>query len=147
MHILQAPHEDLRTVCAPVTEFGHEVRELARRMLVACRAHEGAGLAANQLGECVRVIVVDYQGELAMVNPVIKRRSRTQQRVDDGCLSVERGTLRGITARASEVFVEWQDFAGAAKRGVFKGLRAAIVQHEVDHLDGKLFTDLISRAA
>lgn len=146
--ILQDPHPALRTVCAPVTDFGGALDLLCARMVNAAQSLNGptlrcSGLAANQIGECVRVILVEDGGRTFMVNPVIVRRSPSVQRVSDGCFSVERGTKRRTTTRAAEIVVEYQDRGGFNKRTRAKGMRAAIIQHEVDHLDGKLFTDLV----
>jgi peptide deformylase len=146
--VLQAPAGALRTVCVPVDAFDENLRRLAESMEAAMLDGGGVGLAANQIGANVRLIVIRHQGwRVTMANPVIRQYSKTQQRVDDGCLSVDGGGRRGTTLRALEVFVEWQDLDGAPKRARFKGLRAAILQHEIDHLDGILFIDRLPGGA
>lgn len=137
--ILQAPDPRLRQVSSPVTEFGPPVTALVARMEAAMA--RGVGLAAIQLGVPLRVVVVGFQGKVALCNPVIRSRSKAQMRVDEGCLSVEGGARTHWGVRSAEVYAEWQDVDGVPRRGRFKGLRAFILQHEVDHLDGILFTD------
>lgn len=146
--ILQAGAPELRAVCEPVTDFGADLQAVCEAMHNAATAISTptlrvAGLAANQVGFLKRVIMVEDGGRRFMVNPVIVQQSETQQRVSDGCFSVARGTKRATTLRAAEILVTWQDRSGKERRTRAKGMRAAIIQHEVDHLDGKLFTDLL----
>lgn len=137
----------LRAISAPVTEFGEPVLELAARMRRVLRSHDGIGLAAIQIGEPLRVILVGANGDVTMVNPTIISRSPSQQRVDEGCLSVSYGKVTEWCLRASEVCVEYQTVEGRTKRRRFKGVLAAVVQHECDHLDGVLFTDRLPEVA
>jgi peptide deformylase len=145
--ILQDGAPELRTVCAPVTEFGKALAPLLRRLVDAADSARtptlrAAGLAANQIGECVRVILIEDGGRTIMVNPAIVQRWG-EQRVSDGGLSVDEGRRRATTVRAAEILVTYQDAQGNARRQRCKGFRAAVIQHEVDHLDGILFTDLV----
>lgn len=137
--ILQDPHPTLRARALEVVDFPVRA-ELVDTMVQACTESGGAGLAANQIGVLERVILIEHSCRQFMVNPVIKSR-RGEQRVDDGCLSVAAGARRGVTLRASEVYVEFQDLNGEPRKALARGLRAAIVQHEVDHLDGILWID------
>lgn len=146
--ILQDGAEELRATCSPVTDFGKPLQDLCAKMLAAAEGARtptlrAAGLAANQVGVLLRVILVEDGGRTFMVNPRIVQALGTQ-RVNDGCLSVENGTRRAYTTRAQEILVEYQDRQGAPRRQRCKGFRAAVIQHEVDHLDGKLFTDLLT---
>jgi peptide deformylase len=136
----------LRTVCSPVTEFGEPVRNLVREMFESMRGHQvkGVGLAANQIGDFRRVIVIDMSGrgadELVMVNPVIVRADGTQQ-VNDGCLSIDKGRRFGRTTRAARIRVTYQDQDGNAMKRKAAGDLAHCIQHEIDHLDGILWID------
>lgn len=148
--ILQDPHPALRTVCAEVLDFGAPLKAVCAKLLEAAAGCTGsrirvAGLAANQIGECVRVILVEDGGRTFMANPVIVRATGTQQ-VSDGCMSVNNGLTRRTTTRALNVIVRYQDRDGAHHRRHAAGMRAAVIQHEIDHLDGKLFTDMLEVA-
>lgn len=150
--VLQEGAPELRAMCEPVTDFGGELQMICERLHQAAAAIGGptlkaCGLAANQLGILRRVVLIDEGGRQFMVNPEIIWRSTAEQRVSDGCFSVERGTKRGYTARAAEILVKFQDRTGKDRRLRAKGFRAAVIQHEIDHLDGKLFTDLLPAGA
>lgn len=115
--------------------------------------HGGVGIAAPQIGVNKRIIALTllktYDDEsaptIAMFNPRITSMSDACETDNEGCLSVPGET--GDVARASEIRVEYQDRTGTDKSMIFKGLTARIVQHEVDHLDGILFTDRLLEKA
>lgn len=141
--ILQDPHPALRTVCATVTHFDSSLAFLVGQMKLAIDAFDGtlAGLAANQIGETKRVIVVVQGGQkIAMVNPVLKVAEGVQT-VTDGCASVQHGKYFRARTRPAFVQVVYQDELGHWEARRAKGLHAAAIAHEIDHLDGKLFTD------
>lgn len=150
--VYQHPHPALRTVCQPVTEFGAPVRALVAKMDAAMRSGRkvGVGIAANQIGDFRRVILLDPSGRgherIVMCNPRIVRSAGTQ-RVNDGCLSVDEGTRFAATTRAARIRVEYQDEDGNPRKQKAQSYFAAIIQHEIDHLDGVLFIDLIGKAA
>jgi peptide deformylase len=153
--ILQNPDPRLRDVCTPI-DFDSEQHMAALPFLVAdmratLRASgNGVGLAANQIGVRARVVIVDRSNrgvdEYVMVNPEIIERSKDMQRVPDGCLSVKRGTFHLATKRAKRIRVRWRNVDGVPVLMKFSGLMAAIIQHEVDHLNGRLFTDPMEAA-
>jgi peptide deformylase len=134
----------LRKRTAPVSVFDPVLRDLADRMARAMHEARGVGLAAPQIGEGVRMIVVDLsagdrENELmAFVNPRITRRvgSFTD---DEGCLSFP--GLRLPVARAFEVTVEGADLSGNPVCREARGMLARVLQHEIDHLDGILLVD------
>lgn len=147
--ILQHPNKLLRVRCEPVTDFGESLNEICMRMELALSASRtGIGLAANQIGILRRVILVSIVNgaRLFMINPVILQRAG-EQRISDGCLSVSHGTRRITRTRPARVYVEYQDEQGVGHGRNFQGLAAAVIDHEVDHLDGVLFLDMTSRAA
>jgi peptide deformylase len=149
--IIQAPDERLRRVCEtlPTNWYGgvnlpDEVCDLRDTFAATQNC---LGLAAPQIGHAVRAIIFDVsfsRGDtVIMLNPIIVKASKDVQRVDDGCMSVQFGWRRGVTHRPKRVEVEYWDEECARRRRKFHGLHAAVVHHEIDHLDGKLFTDLL----
>ena len=146
--ILQYPHPVLADKAKPVPEITDEVRELARDMAETMYVNDGLGLAAPQIGECCRLVVMDLTGPKertglqVLVNPVIiEREGRVV--AEEGCLSVD--GYRTEVARAEKVKVKALDLAGNEIVIEADGLTAVCIQHEVDHLDGLLFIDRISR--
>lgn len=144
--VRQAPDPMLREPASAVRVMrDQELSEaiaLGGLMLQTMREWGGVGLAANQVGRLVRVIVVDLGGEpYVMVNPRITKLSPELQLSREGCLSIEAGRRQGQVYRAKRIVVEWVDEAGESRKQKFAGLIAAVIQHEVDHLDGVLWTD------
>lgn len=141
--ILQHPHPTLRKVCLPVEHFDTALLYMVGQMKLAITESpvEALGLAANQIGELKRVIVV-VQGDqhVVMVNPCITM-SAGLQTVRDGCLSVQGGRYFRARTRPRFIAVEYQDLQGHKHRRKAQGLHAAAIAHEIDHLDGKIFTD------
>lgn len=136
----------LREKAAPVAALTDEVRRLIADMFDTMYAEDGVGLAAPQVGESHRVIVVDPREPdvppLALINPVIVEASGETERGEEGCLSIP--GLREVVERAVSVRVEALDRDGAPITIEADGLLARILQHEVDHLDGILFFDRVS---
>lgn len=142
--ILQAPHPLLRTKCTEVTDFpmaaviADKLRMAATSPLHVAKA---IGLAANQIGITKRVIIVLQGGQwLTLVNPRIVR-SEGEQTLRDGCMSVGYGAVFKVRTRPAFIQVEYQDENGVPQRRKAKGINAACIAHEIDHLDGILFTD------
>ncbi len=147
--ILQHPHPKLREKCEPVVSFDTFLAYVVQQMNQAIdgSAVKCLGLAANQIGETKRVIIVVQGGQrIAMVNPVITQKSG-EQVVRDGCLSVEHGRVFRMRTRPAFVLVEYFDIYGQPQRRRAKGLHAAAIAHEIDHLDGVLFIDELSAVA
>lgn len=141
--ILQDPHPLLRTVCTGVDNFDAWLLYLIGQMKLAMEhpTVKCIGLAANQIGETKRVIVVEQGGQkIALVNPVITFSTGIQT-VKDGCMSVKGGTYFRTRTRPRLIGVEYQDETGTGRRRRAEGQNAAAICHEVEHLDGKLFTD------
>src|SRR5690606_28493509 len=116
--------------------------KLTKDMLETMYATDGVGLAAPQIGENLRVIVVDPgDGPLALINPEIIQAQGSEVDVE-GCLSLP-GVL-GYVERFSDLIVEYLDERGKPQRIEASGLLARILQHEIDHLDGLLFIDKAS---
>jgi peptide deformylase len=140
LHLLGSPALRQRGAEVPVVD--DEIRRFIADLFETMDAAEGVGLAANQVGVALRVAVVDAEGErFAMVNPVIiEEEGRVT--AEEGCLSIP--DYFGDVTRAERVVLEALDAAGAPYRMEATGLRARAIQHEVDHLDGVLFTDRLT---
>lgn len=147
--ILHIPTPCLREVATPVADINDEIKTLIKDMFDTMYDAPGVGLAAPQIGVMHRVIVMDPAGEedepapLAMINPEITWLSEELRVHQEGCLSipeyyedVERPDLCKVT---------YLDEEGERHERTCSGLLSTIVQHEVDHLDGKLFIDYLSR--
>ena len=128
----------------PVKDFDDSLKQLAEDMMRVMREHEGAGLAANQIGRLKRIFVAAYEDEeYAIVNPVIEARSETKEKEVEGCLSIP-----GIgveVERPLAITLTGQDPSGARLRIEAEGRLARIFQHEIDHLDGVLILDRTDR--
>lgn len=146
--VLQYPDPRLKRVSEPVTEITPELRTLVDDMVETMYARDGIGLAAPQIGKTLRLVVIDLSGPdareelLVLVNPKITT-SGMEMETEEGCLSVP--DFRAVVARPGQVHVEAQDLDGNNISFDAEGLAAVCVQHECDHLDGKLFIDHISR--
>jgi peptide deformylase len=143
--ILEFPDPRLRTRAAPVGAVDGSLRELIDDMLETMYAAKGIGLAATQVNVHKRVLVTDVSegrnAPRAFVNPEILSREGTETS-QEGCLSVP-GYYDDVE-RAARVRVRAQDRDGKSFEEDLDGLLAICVQHEIDHLDGKLFVDYLS---
>ena len=146
--ILLVPDPRLRAKAKPVGAGDAErVRDLAPRMLAAMYAAPGIGLAAPQVGELLRLVVIDLQKDeqqdpVVLVNPEIVAASEELATREEGCLSLP-GQYAEVT-RPAVVKVRYHDLTGAKREIEGEGLMAACLQHEIDHLDGVLFVDYLS---
>lgn len=145
LKILEFPDKRLRTVAKSVERFDDALGALADDMLETMYEASGIGLAATQVDRHIRILVLDVsetrEDPKVYVNPVITEREG-QQICEEGCLSVP-----GIYAevqRADTIRIEARDRQGNVFREDAEGLHAVCLQHEMDHLDGKLFVDYLS---
>ena len=140
----------LRTVCEPVDKITPELISTMDEMVQMMRAQNGVGLAAPQVGILSRFLVMmdpDSETIYRMINPRIVSYDSDVCTMEEGCLSVLGNDGLPIYANVSRpagVVVEWTDVTGDQKMAQMTGLPARIVQHETDHLDGKLFVDHLS---
>ncbi len=147
--ILTEPDPILRKKCQPLEDVDDELRKLMRDMLETMYKAPGIGLAAIQIGILKRVIVIDLSKDnekknpLFLVNPEIIHRSKETSTYEEGCLSLP-GQFAEIE-RPSECRVKYLDFKGNQKELKAKGLLSTCVQHEIDHLNGILFIDYLSK--
>jgi peptide deformylase len=145
LDILHFPDTRLRNIAKPVERVDDEVRQLVDDMFETMYDAPGIGLAAVQVNRPLRVIVVDTSEDrsqpLALINPEILERDGVEE-MDEGCLSVP-GFYETVR-RAERIRVKALDRDGQAFEMAADGLLAVCIQHEIDHLDGKLFVDYLS---
>ncbi|WOI55770.1 peptide deformylase [Palleronia sp. LCG004] len=146
--ILIHPDPRLKKPAAPVGEITDEIRTLASDMLETMYDAPGIGLAAPQVGAMVRLLVMDCVKEegaeprpMTLVDPEIIWRSEELSTYEEGCLSIPE--QYADVERPSTVEVRWTTLDGTQATERFEGLWATCVQHEIDHLDGKLFIDYL----
>jgi peptide deformylase len=146
--ILIHPDPRLKKPCAPVAAVTDEVRALGADMLSTMYAAPGIGLAAPQVGVLSRVIVMDCVKDpelparpMVLLNPEVIWASDEMNTYDEGCLSIP--DQYAEVDRPAVVTVRWMDLDGATQEETFDGLWATCVQHEIDHLNGKLFIDYL----
>jgi len=145
LKIVEFPDPRLRTLAQPVTVFDRELQQLVADMFETMYAAPGIGLAATQVDVHRQLLVLDVSDDKnqphVLVNPRIVEREGTQT-CQEGCLSVP-GIFADVE-RAERIRVEAQDAAGTAFVIDADGLLAVCIQHEMDHLTGKLFVDYLS---
>ena len=147
--ILTEPDPILRQISKPVEKVGIEEQKLMDDMLETMYAANGIGLAAIQIGIPKQIIVMDLSRKEEkkepryFVNPIINNKSEELATYEEGCLSVP-GQFAEIE-RPSECEVEYLDYNGKKQLIHASGLLATCIQHEVDHCDGKLFIDYLSK--
>lgn len=134
----------LKSRSTPVKEFDESLERLADDMLSTMRAHDGVGLAANQVGRLKRILVaVVEEEEYVLVNPVVESRTEESETSPEGCLSIP--GVHVEVERAKGITVSGKSATGELVRIEVEGLLARILQHEIDHLDGVLILDRTDR--
>jgi peptide deformylase len=141
-YVVQTGEPVLREKCAEVKNFNYEISALLDDMKETVRAEHGAGLAAPQIGLAIRAVVIDVdEGYYEMLNPVIIS-VKGEQTGAEGCLSVK--GKQGTVTRPYKVKAEYRDRYGKKHKLTAEGFFARAVCHELDHLDGILYTDRAS---
>lgn len=141
MQIKLYPSAVLRKKSRKAAAVGASVQKLLADMVATMHATEGIGLAAPQIGVSKRVAVVDgEEGLLKMVNPRILSKKGLSE-LEEACLSVPEKEVN--VKRAEEILVSYLDENGKRCKKTFRGLTARIIQHEIDHLKGKLIIDYL----
>jgi peptide deformylase len=147
LKILTFPDPRLRKVAAPVTIFDKSLEKLTSDMLETMYAEDGIGLAASQVDIHERIIVMDISEERnepkIFINPEFKiLNNKSLLSFTEGCLSVP-GVTEDIT-RPDNIYLAWQDIKGISHEAAPSGLLTVCIQHEIDHLEGKLMVDYLS---
>lgn len=147
LDILKYPDPRLALISEPVAEITDEIRELAKNMIATMYEAEGIGLAAPQIGRNIRMLVMDpFQKKdkpRVFINPELELLGGIINSEKEGCLSVPLN-FRADVPRYACVRVRARDEGGNSIDEMLDGLPAIVIQHETDHLDGKLFIDRIS---
>jgi peptide deformylase len=147
LQIIQYPHPTLRHVSKPLKRVDAELRRMVREMFELMYASNGVGLAANQVDLPYRLFLVNLKGnpregeEHVFINPVISRAKGLAE-AEEGCLSLP--GLYADVKRPAEVSIQAYNLDGQEVRHELSGLFARVVQHELDHLNGKLLIDRLS---
>ena len=147
--ILTEPNKLLRQVSKPVDKVGDEERKLMDDMLETMYDAPGIGLAAIQIGVPKRIIVMDISRDQEkkepryFINPIIKNKNKEKAKYEEGCLSVPDQFAE--IERPNTCEVEYLDYDGKKQLLKADGLLATCIQHEMDHLEGILFIDYLSR--
>ena len=146
--ILTEPNKILRQVSKPVLKVDKKIQYLMDDMLETMYHASGIGLAAIQIGVPKRIIVMDLvrEGEkkpMYFVNPMIREKNSIKSIYEEGCLSVPNQFAE--IERPSKCEVEYLDYNGEKQLKVAEGLLATCIQHEMDHLEGILFIDYLSK--
>ncbi len=146
--VVRYPDPRLREICTPVDVVDDRVRAMAERMFELMLSSSGVGLAAPQVGVTVRLLVASPTFEatdrLCLINPRIVAEDGWEEQ-EEGCLSFP-GIYCNVKRRLS-IVVEALDFTGQAVRWDLEGFAARVVQHEIDHLDGRLLVDRMGQLA
>jgi peptide deformylase len=149
LDIITLPDPVLRQMCVPVERVDDALRRLADDMLEAMYEAPGIGLAAPQVGVSRRLVVLDVSekdGEknpIVMVNPEIIRFGEERRSYEEGCLSIP--DVKVEIERPASLTVRFLDRDGQSRELMAEGLLATAIQHEIDHLDGRLIIDYLSR--
>jgi len=137
------PDPILREKCKPVEKITHEIEKLITQMKKAMKEYNGIGLAAPQIGESKRIIVIETEKQpVAFLNPKIINQSKEKQVFEEGCLSFPGLWLK--IKRPKRVEIEALNEKGKKIKIEAEGLLAQVFQHEIDHLNGVLFIDRAS---
>ena len=148
LQIIQYPHPTLRHPSRSLKRVDAELRKIIDEMWELMYEHEGVGLAANQVDLPYRLFIVNPTGDRAsketeqvLINPVLSS-GRGQEEDEEGCLSIV--GVRAPVVRNATIKVQAYDLSGNEIEAEAEGLMARILQHETDHLDGRLFIDRLS---
>lgn len=143
--ILKYPDERLHTVAQPVTQIDERIKKLVEDMTETMYESNGIGLAATQVDVHERVVVIDISEErnhlLVLINPNITQKNG-ETTYEEGCLSVP--GIYETVKRAEQITLEYQDLSGSLNTLQADGLLAICIQHELDHLLGKVFVEYLS---
>ncbi len=145
LNIITYPHKLLRTKLDKVQNFNDsELNQVIKEMIRLMIKYDGIGLAGNQTGINKRIIIVNDHGvPQAYINPQIKRKSLVRQKIEEGCISFPE--IMGYVYRSKVIILEYYDPQGKKHKTKLRGLYSTVFQHEVDHINGIIFTDKIKK--
>jgi peptide deformylase len=147
LKIVQIPDPILNKKTLPLKQITPEIIKLAQNMIETCKKANGIGLAAPQIGQSIRLCIIDlsHMGlePFVLVNPKIIKKSWRKVELEEGCLSIP--GIFGIVKRPQKITVEAQNLQGEKNQLEADGMLARVIQHEIDHLDGILFTSKMTK--
>jgi len=147
LKIVTIPDPILNKKTEQVISFGTELEKLASEMIEACRKANGIGLAAPQINKSIRFCIINLEHlglpPFALVNPKITKKSWKKIEMEEGCLSIP--GIFGIVKRPAKITVRAQNLQGEENSFEADGMLARVIQHEIDHLDGILFTSKMTK--
>ncbi len=147
LKIVTIPDPILNKKTSLIKTIDKEILELVQQMMEICRKANGIGLAAPQIGKSIRLCIINLEHmglpPFALINPKITKKSWKKVEMEEGCLSIP--GVFGIVKRPQKITVEAQNLKGEKTKFTADGLLSRVIQHEVDHLDGILFTSKMIR--
>ena len=149
MQIIIAPDSRLNQISRKVEIIDDSIISILDQMLKCMYQNNGIGLAAPQVGILKRLVVIDCSDNkdikkpLKLINPEITELSKNISEFEEGCLSLPSQYAKVV--RPSKITLKYTNIEGLICESIFSGLEATCIQHEIDHLDGKLFVDHISK--
>ena len=147
--IITVPNEILKRISEPIEKIGKNEKKLVKDLFDTMYASKGIGLAAVQVGILKRILVIDVSTKdeqkkpISLINPIIKRLSDDTSIYEEGCLSIPETFIEIERPKICEI--EYIDLDGNKKELKCDGLMSTCVQHEINHLDGKLIIDHLSK--
>lgn len=145
LKIVKVPDPILTKKAATVKKIDAGIVKLVSDMIASCRSVNGIGLAAPQVGKSLRLCIINLEHmglpPFALINPKIVKKSVKKVEMEEGCLSIP--GLYGIVSRPEKVTVETLNLEGEKHKFQAEGMLSRVIQHEVDHLNGVLFTSKI----
>ena len=147
--IITVPNEILKKISEPIEKIGTNEKKLVKDLFDTMYASKGIGLAAVQVGILKRILVIDVSNKdeqkkpISLINPIIKRLSDDTSVYEEGCLSIPETFIEIERPKICEI--EYIDLDGNKKELKCDGLMSTCVQHEINHLDGKLIIDHLSK--
>jgi peptide deformylase len=147
LKIVKVPDPILESKTALVKEITPEILKLVKDMIDTCRKAQGIGLAAPQIGKSLRLCIINLEHlglpPFALINPKIVRTSWKKINMEEGCLSIP--GLYGMVKRPAKITIKATNIEGRETKFEADGILARVLQHEIDHLDGVLFTSKMSK--
>ena len=147
--IIKVPDEILRKISKPIEKIGENEKKLIKDLFDTMYESKGIGLAAIQIGIPKRVVVIDVSSKnekknpICLINPIIKKKSAETSTYEEGCLSIPDTFIE--IERPKLVWIEYVDDNGNKKELKCDGLLSTCTQHEIQHCDGKLIIDYLSK--
>ena len=147
--IITVPDETLKKISEPIVNFGESEKKLIKDLFETMYNSKGIGLAAVQVGVLKRILVIDISSKdekknpMSFINPVIRKLSSETSVYEEGCLSIPDTFIEIERPKTCEV--EYIDLDGKKKNFKCEGLLSTCIQHEINHLDGKLIIDNLSK--